>query len=72
MFMSRQAVKKRKVHNSGVDRSVDYIFGLRLSKRDFYKQGSVGTVYPANSFWGPLLFIVIQIAQVVIAVIPED
>ena len=52
VYEQTSSKKSDKFHNSGVDRSVDYIFGLRLSKRDFYKQGSVGTVYPAEQLLG--------------------
>jgi len=70
-FMSRQAVKKATNFTTLVLIGALIIFSVYgYQKGIFTSRDQLELFIRQSSFWGPLLFIVIQIAQVVIAVIP--
>jgi len=70
-FMSRQAVKKATNFTTLVLIGALIIFSVYgYQKGIFTNRDQLELFIRQSSFWGPLLFIVIQIAQVVIAVIP--
>jgi len=70
-FMSRQAVKKATNFTTLVLIGALIIFSIYgYQKGIFTNRDQLELFIRQSSFWGPLLFIVIQIAQVVIAVIP--
>ena len=69
--MSRQAVKKATNFTTLVLIGALIIFSIYgYQKGIFTNRDQLELFIRQSSFWGPLLFIVIQIAQVVIAVIP--
>ena len=69
--MSRQAVKKATNFTTLVLIGALIIFSVYgYQKGIFTSRDQLELFIRQSSFWGPLLFIVIQIAQVVIAVIP--
>lgn len=69
--MSRQAVKKATNFTTLVLIGALIIFSVYgYQKGIFSSRDQLELFIRQSSFWGPLLFIVIQIAQVVIAVIP--
>ena len=69
--MSRQAVKKATNFTTLVLIGALIIFSVYgYQKGIFTNRDQLELFIRQSSFWGPLLFIVIQIAQVVIAVIP--
>ena len=69
--MSRQAVKKATNFTTLVLIGALIIFSVYgYQKGIFTSRDHLELFIRQSSFWGPLLFIVIQIAQVVIAVIP--
>ncbi|WP_415982820.1 TVP38/TMEM64 family protein [Anaerostipes caccae] len=69
--MSRQAVKKATNFTTLVLIGSLIIFSVYgYQKGIFTSRDQLELFIRQSSFWGPLLFIVIQIAQVVIAVIP--
>ena len=69
--MSRQAVKKATNSTTLVLIGALIIFSVYgYQKGIFTNRDQLELFIRQSSFWGPLLFIVIQIAQVVIAVIP--
>ena len=69
--MSRQAVKKTTNFTTLVLIGALIIFSVYgYQKGIFTNRDQLELFIRQSSFWGPLLFIVIQIAQVVIAVIP--
>lgn len=69
--MSRQAVKKATNFTSLALIGALIIFSIYgYQKGIFTNREQLELFIRQSSFWGPLLFIVIQIAQVVIAVIP--
>ena len=69
--MSRQAVKKATNFTTLVLIGALIIFSVYgYQKGIFTNREQLELFIRQSSFWGPLLFIVIQIAQVVIAVIP--
>ena len=69
--MSRQAVKKATNFTTLVLIGALIIFSVYgYQKGIFTSRDLLELFIRQSSFWGPLLFIVIQIAQVVIAVIP--
>ena len=69
--MSRQAVKKATNFTTLVLIGALIIFSVYgYQKGIFTNRDQLELFIRQSSFWGPLLFIVIQLAQVVIAVIP--
>lgn len=69
--MSRQAVKKATNFTTLVLIGALIIFSVYgYQKGIFTNRDQLELFIRQSSFWGPLLFIVIQVAQVVIAVIP--
>ena len=69
--MSRQAVKKATNFTTLVLIGALILFSVYgYQKGIFTSRDQLELFIRQSSFWGPLLFIVIQIAQVVIAVIP--
>ena len=69
--MSRQAVKKATNFTTLVLIGALIIFSVYgYQKGIFTSRDQLELFIRQSSFWGPLLFIVIQIAQVVLAVIP--
>jgi len=70
-FMSRQAVKKATNFTTLVLIGALIIFSVYgYQKGIFTNRDQLELFIRQSSFWGPLLFIVIQLTQVVIAVIP--